>query len=292
VGKAMVAGVNFFDTAESYSYGWAEEILGKALGNKQKQAIVTTKVIPFRMMGPNEGGLSRHHVIEACHASLKRLGTDYLDLYQLHGFDPETPLEETLRALDDLVRQGKVRYIGCSNFMGWKLARALWISDKNGWEKFTAIEILYSLLARGVEFELVPLCLDQGIGILTWSPLHMGFLTGKFRRGQPFPKGTRLADPDFLLRLPFDEGKGYDIVEELDRIAREHNATVSQAALNHLLCRPGVTSVLIGFRTLEQLDENLKAIQWNLTKEEVARLDKVSEPSRPYPYYALPDLKP
>lgn len=283
---AIEAGVNFFDTADVYSHGWAEEILGKALGNRRKDVILATKVRGRMGPGPNEVGLSRHHILEECNSSLKRLGTDYIDLYQVHSFDFTTPLEETLRALDDLVRQGKVRYIGCSNFPGWQLMRALSISDKHNWERFVTLQAFYSLMARDLELEHVPLCLDQGLGILPWSPLGGGFLTGKYRRSKSRPQGARRSDPQSQF-LQFDEEKGYDIIEELDRIAKNHNATVAQSALNYLLRKPGVTSVIIGAKTVEQLTDNLKTTDWEMTPEEVARLDALSQPPRVYPHWML-----
>ncbi len=283
---ALDAGVNFFDTADIYSMGLSEEILGKVLGTRRKNAIVATKVRGRMGSGPNDVRLSRHHIIEGCDASLKRLGTEYIDLYQLHSYDPNTPLEETLRALDDLVRWGKVRYIGVSNFTGWQLMKALAISEKHGWEKFATLQAQYSLLSRDIEYDLVPLCLDQGLGILTWSPLSGGFLSGKYRRGQPRPEGARLSDPNARF-MGFDEEKGYDIVEELDRISKKHNGTVAQAALNYLLHKPGVTSVIISARTPEQLADNLKTTDWEMTQEEVARLDEFTRLAPLYPHNFL-----
>ena len=239
---------------------------------------------------PNSVGLSRHHILEGCNASLKRLGTNYVDLYQIHSFDFFTPLEETLRALDDLVRQGKVRYIGCSNIAGWQLMKALAISKELGLEKFVSLQALYSLLARDLEYELVPLCIDQGLGIMTWGPLAGGALSGKYRRGKSIPKGARLSDIGLKKvrisdhNLDFDEQKVYEIVDELDLIAKAHNATISQAALNYLLSKPGVTSVIFGVKTAEQLADNLKTIDWEMQPEEVVRLDKFSEPAPVYPY--------
>ena len=284
VGMALDHGVNFFDTANIYSEGMSEEILGKALGTRRKEAIVATKVHGRMGPGPNDLGLSRHHILEACDASLKRLGTDYIDLYQVHSFDPYSPLEETLRAFDHLVRQGKVRYIGSSNFTGWQLMKALSISEKYGLERFVTLQAFYSLIARDLENELVPLCVDQGLGVLAWSPLAGGFLTGKYRRGQPRPKGARRSNPE-KESLKFDEENGFDIVEELDRIAKEHQATVAQAALNYLLRKPAVTSVIMGARTREQLADNLKAANWEMQSDEVSRLDQVSRPPRVYPYW-------
>jgi aryl-alcohol dehydrogenase-like predicted oxidoreductase len=284
VNMALEGGINFFDTADVYSEGLSEELLGKALGKRRQSIILATKVRGKMGPGPNDIGLSRHHIIEGCNASLKRLGTDYIDLYQVHNFDPDTPQEETMRALDDLVRQGKVRYIGCSNYSGWQLMKALAISDKRGWERFVTLQSLYSLLARDLENEMVPLCLDQGLGILVWSPLYGGFLSGKYRRGQPQPKGTRLSGPQPRF-LQVDEEKGFGIVEELDKIARAHNATVAQAALNYLLTKEGVSAVIIGARTPEQLADNLKTTNWEMSAEEVSRLDEMSQPAPIYPYW-------
>lgn len=286
VAMAIDGGVNFFDTADVYSEGRSEEILGKALGDRRKDIILATKVRGRTGSGPNDVGLSRKHVLDSCNGSLKRLGTDYIDLYQVHSFDPRTPLEETLRALDDLVRDGKVRYIGVSNFTGWQLMKALAISDKYKFERFVTLQALYSLIARDLENELVPLSLDQKLGILPWSPLGGGFLTGKYRRGKPRPEGARRTDPTNQF-LQYDEEKGFDIVDELEKTAREHGATITQAALNYLLRKPGVTSVIIGAKTKEQLGDNLKTTDWEMTPEEVARLDELSKPPRAYPYWML-----
>ena len=283
---ALDAGINFFDTANVYSFGLAEEMLGKALGKRRQDIILATKVRGRMSERPNDVGLSRRHIIESCEASLKRLGTDYIDLYQVHSFDPFTPLEETMSVLNDLVHQGKIRYIGCSNFTGWQLMKALSISAKNGWENFVTLQAYYSLAARELEFELLPLCLDQRLGILVWSPLSGGFLTGKFRRGQKAPEGTRRSDPDRIF-LKIDEQRGFAIIEELEKIAKAHNASIAQAALNYLLRRPAISSVIVGARTPEQLRDNLKTVEWEMTPDEVARLDEVSEPPRIYPYWFL-----
>ncbi len=284
VNIAIDSGINFFDTADIYSDGQSEEILGKALGKKRKEIILATKVFGRMGKGPNDIGLSRHHIVEACNASLKRLGTDYIDLYQVHNFDHLTPLDESLTALDDLVQQGKVRYIGCSNYAGWQLMKALAISEKYNLEKFITLQSYYSLVARELEFELVPLCLDQGLGILPWSPLAGGFLTGKYRRGKPRPDSARrsVAEKQFL---QFDEEKGFDIVDELERIAINHNGTITQAAINYLLRKPGVSSVVIGARNKEQLSDLLKTTEWEMTLAEVQRLDEISKPPRIYPYW-------
>ena len=280
VSMALNGGINFIDTADIYSEGLSEEIVGKALGNRRKDVILATKLRNQMGTRPNDVGLSRHHIIEGCDASLKRLGTDYIDLYQVHRFDSSRSLEETLRAFDDLIRQGKVRYIGASNFAGWQLMKALAISDKHDWERFITFQGLYSLIVRDMENELVPLCLDQGLGILTYAPLAGGFLSGKYRRGQPRPKGARLSNGN----TTFDEQKGYDIIDELDRVAAAHKATVTQAALNYLLCKPAVSSVIVGIRTLDQLADNLKTTEWQMTPEEVSKLDQVSKPVLVYPY--------
>ena len=286
VNLAMDAGINFFDTADIYSEGRSEEILGKALGKKRNDIVLATKVRGRSGPGPNDVGLSRKHIMDSCDASLRRLGTDYIDLYQVHSFDPRTPLEETLRALDDLVRSGKVRYLGASNFAGWQLMKALAISDAQNLERFVTLQAFYSLIARDLENELVPLSLDQKLGILTWSPLGGGFLTGKYRRGQPRPEGARRSDATDQF-LQFDEERGFDIVDELERIAGQHQATITQAALNYLLRKPGVTSVIIGAKTKAQLEDNLKAAAWEMTADEVARLDALSAPPRLYPYWML-----
>ncbi len=289
INLALEGGINFFDTADVYSEGLSEEMLGKALGSRRKDIILATKVRGRTGSGPNDVGLSRRHIIENCNASLKRLGTDYIDLYQLHSFDPYTPQEETLRALDDLVRDGKVRYIGASNHTGWQLMKALAISDKQNLEKFVTLQAYYSLIARDLENELVPLCLDQNLGILPWSPLGGGFLTGKYRRGKERPKNARRTDPENQF-LQFDEEKGFDIVDELEKVAKNHNATIAQAALNYLLRKPGVSSVIIGAKTKEQLADNLKSSDWEMTAEEVSKLDELSTPPRVYPYWMLQRL--
>ncbi|MEJ2218272.1 MAG: aldo/keto reductase [Gemmatimonadota bacterium] len=286
VGMALDAGVNFFDTADVYSEGWSEEILGKALGSRRKDVVLATKVRGRTGPGPNDVGLSRKHIMDACDASLKRLGTDHIDLYQVHSFDPRTSLEETLRALDDLVRAGKVRYIGASNFAGWQLMKALAVSEKQNLERFVTLQAFYSLIARDLENELVPLSLDQNLGILPWSPLGGGFLSGKYRRGKARPKGARRSDPSRQW-LQFDEERGFDIVDALEKIANDHDATIAQAALNYLLRKPGVTSVIIGAKTKEQLADDLGTADWEMTPEEVARLDALSRPPRAYPYWVL-----
>lgn len=277
------AGVNLFDTADVYSQGKSEEILGKALSKRRQDVLIATKAFARMGDGANDVGLSRHHLIRACEDSLRRLGTDYIDLYQVHGFDALTPPEETLRALDDLVRSGKVRYIGCSNYSGWHLMKALCVSEREGLEHYISQQVYYSLIARELEYELVPLSLDQGVGILVWSPLAFGFLSGKYRRGQPEPEDTRRAKLGDVGTLDLE--KGYDIVEVLDEIARDRNVTVAQVALNWLLRQPGITSVIIGARNEQQLKDNLNTASWELTPDEVQRLNQVSAVPAIYPYW-------
>ena len=281
---AREAGVNLIDTADVYSDGASEEILGEALGAKRDQLLIATKVRGGMGEGPNAGGLSRHHIIEAAEASLRRLGTDHIDLYQLHGWDGSTPLEETLSALDDLVRSGKLRYIGASNFSGWHLMKALWASDKRGYEHFASQQIYYSLQSRDAENELVPITLDQGLGILVWSPLAGGLLTGKYRRGQDAPEGSRRfegwSEPPI-----YDEDRLYNTIEVLVQIAEEHGASPTQVGLAWTLAKPGVTSVIVGARTEDQLSDSLGAADLTLTEAEIARLDAASATPLPYPYW-------
>lgn len=281
---AQAAGVNLIDTADVYSEGASEEILGKALGAKRDQMLIATKVRGGMGDGPNDGGLSRHHIIRGAEASLRRLGTDYIDLYQLHGWDGSTPLEETLAALDDLVRSGKVRYIGASNFSGWHLMKALWASDRHGFERFASQQIYYSLQSRDAENELVPITLDQGLGILVWSPLAGGLLTGKYRRGQDVPEGSRRfegwSEPPI-----YDEDRLYDTIEVLVEIAKDRGASATQVGLAWTLAKPGVTSVIVGARTEEQLKDSLGSADLTLTTAELARLNDVSATPLPYPYW-------
>jgi len=280
---AIEAGINLFDTADVYSVGKSETILGQALGARRKDVLIATKVFGRMGQGPNDVGLSRSHILEACEASLRRLGTDYIDIYQAHSFDSLTPLEETLRAFDDLVRAGKVRYVGCSNYSGWHLMKALAISEREGLERFASQQIYYSLAGREAERELVPLSLDQGVGVLVWSPLAFGFLSGKYKRGEGRPEGSRLAQMDVLeLR---DEQKAYAILDAIGDIARARGVTVPQVALNWVLRRPSVSSVLIGAKNEQQLRDNLAAAAWELSAEEITRLNEVSAIPFSYPYW-------
>ncbi|MGE0385243.1 MAG: aldo/keto reductase [Gammaproteobacteria bacterium] len=282
VDLCLEAGVNLFDTADIYSFGQAEEILGKAIGERRRSVLIATKAYMRVEKGVNDVGASRYHLVRACEASLRRLGTDYIDIYQLHGFDAITPLEETLRALDDLVRSGKVRYIGCSNYSGWHLMKSLAVSERLGVERMVSQQIYYSAAGREAEHELVPLGLDQGVGILVWGPLASGMLSGKFRRGAPDPEGARGSAPGGITAP--DRERLYAVVECLDAIAQAHGGTIAQAALNYLLAKPGVTSVIIGARNEEQLQDNLGAARWQLTAEEVARVDEAGRQPLPYPY--------
>jgi aryl-alcohol dehydrogenase-like predicted oxidoreductase len=278
------AGVNFFDTADIYSDGLSETILGKAIAGKRHDVLISTKAT-FRLgPGPNDVGSSRFHLVAACEASLKRLGTDYIDVYHLHGFDALTPVDEVMSTLDGLVHSGKVRYLACSNFSGWHLMKSLAISDRHGWTKYAAHQVYYSLIGRDYEWELMPLAVDQRIGALVWSPLGWGRLTGKIRRGTPLPAESRLHKTASY-GPPVDEELLYRAVDALDEIAGETGKTVPQIALNWLLRRPTVASVIIGARNEEQLKQNLAAEGWALTAEQVARLDAASEPVPPYPYW-------
>ena len=277
-------GVNVFDTADVYSTGLSEEILGKAIGPKRRdQVVIATKA--FGRMGPglHEGGCSRLHIIKACDDSLRRLNTDYIDLYQMHGFDFYTPLEETLEALDTLIKQGKIRYIGCSNYSGWHLMKALGISDRLNYQPFISQQVYYSLLARELEYELIPLSLDQNVGILVWSPLSFGLLSGKYRADQPMPKDSRLAHVETPGNI--DWKRLYRLVDRLEEIAKVRKKTIPQVALNWILRRPGITSIIIGARNEKQLKDNLGAVGWSLTEEEVRILEHESDQPEIYPYW-------
>jgi len=283
VGLALDAGVNFFDTADIYSSGESEKILGKALGSRRRKVILATKV-GFRMgPGVDDDGCSRKRIIEGCHASLRRLGTDVIDLYQIHSYDPLVPLEETLGALNDLVREGKVRFLGCSNFTGWQLMKALSISRERGWKEFVSFQALYSLVTRDLEYELLPLCLDQDIAVLPWGPLAGGFLSGKYRKGDVWPVGTRMHLPSD--HLPFDEVRAYGIVEELRAIAQEQGCLPAQVALRYLLSKPGITSLVFGARSKAQLAVNLGTVNIRLSEVDIARLDAVSKLPSIYPHW-------
>lgn len=286
IGLCMDAGVNFFDCADTYSDGLAEEILGKAVKGIRDKVLISTKGTFPVGKGVNDIGSSRYHITKACEDSLRRLGTDYIDVYHMHGFDGNTPVEETLRTLDDLVRSGKVRYIACSNFSGWHLMKSLSVSDRYGWSRYVAHQVYYSLASREYEWELMPLAIDQRVGALVWSPLAAGLLTGKFRRNKPVPKESRVAQggspvPSSVI----SDELLYNVIDVLDEISKETGKTIAQVALNWLLQRPTVSSLVIGARTEQQLKENLAATGWNLTIEQVKRLDAASETQPIYPYW-------
>lgn len=275
----LEAGVCLFDSADSYSMGLAEEILGEALVGKRDQVLISSKATFPIGDGPNDSGSSRHHILRTVEGSLRRLKTDHIDIYHMHGFDAGTPVEETLRVLDDLISAGKVRYIACSNFSGWHLMKSLAVSERYGFSRYVAHQVNYSLLDREFEWELMPLAVDQGVGTLVWSPLSNGRLSGKFRRGQPLPEVTRLgADADRV-----DE-RLYSVVEVLDEIVAETGHSTAQVALNWLLQRHTVSGVILGARTEAQLIDNLGAAGWQLSPDQIARLDKVSHQRRIYPY--------
>jgi aryl-alcohol dehydrogenase-like predicted oxidoreductase len=284
VDMCLDAGVNLIDTADVYSAGLSEEIVGRTIRGRRDRVLLATKARMPMGEGPNDAGLSRHHLIRSCEASLRRLGVDHIDLYQVHEWDGATPLEETLDALDHLVRSGKVRYIGCSNYAGWHLMKALGISERRGLQRFVSQQIYYSLQARDAEYELVPVALDQRVGILVWSPLAGGLLSGKYRRGNQGPEGSRHLT-DWNEPPVRDEDQLYDVIDAVVEIAEEHGASPAQVALAWLLGRPGVTSVVIGARTDEQLADNLGAAGLELGAEERARLDAVSAPPLLYPYW-------
>ena len=284
VDMCLDAGVNLIDTADIYSDGQSEEIVGEVLTGRRDKMLLATKVRGTMGSGPNDAGLSRQHIISACEASLRRLGTDHIDLYQVHEWDGQTPLEETLEALDLLVQQGKVRYVGASNYAAWQLMKALGTAERLGLPRFVSQQIYYSLQAREAEYELVPLAVDQGLGILVWSPLAGGLLTGKYRRGQQPPAGSR-GLTDWNEPPVYDQERLYDIVEVLVGIAEQRGVSAAQVALAYKLAKPAVTSLVIGARTTEQLADNLAAASLKLTDSEQAELDKASAPPLIYPYW-------
>jgi aryl-alcohol dehydrogenase-like predicted oxidoreductase len=280
----LEAGLNMFDTADIYSQGLAEEVLGKAIEGRRDKVLISTKGTFRTGPGANDLGSSRQHLLRTCEAQLKRLGTDYIDLYQLHGFDPLTPVEETLRTLEELVRSGKVRYIGCSNFSGWHLMKSLATSDRLGIERYVAHQALYSMVTRDYEHELMPLAQDQGVGCVAWSPLGWGRLTGKIKRGAPLPATSRLHETKDMGPDVPDEYL-YRVVDALFEVAKETDRSVPQIALNWLLQKPTVSTLIIGARDEAQLRDNLGAVGWSLTEAQMKKLDAASEPPVPYPYW-------
>jgi aryl-alcohol dehydrogenase-like predicted oxidoreductase len=284
VDLCLDAGLTMFDTADVYSSGASEEILGDAIKGRRNKLLISTKATFRYNEEPNAVGSSRYHLTRTCEAALKRLGTDHIDLFQLHGFDAMTPPEEVLSTLDDLVRAGKILYVGVSNFSGWHIMKSLAVADKYGYPRYVANQTYYSLIGRDYEWELMPLGLDQGIGAVVWSPLGWGRLTGKIRRGQPLPKTSRLhATVDY--GPPVEDEYLFRVVDALDEIAKETGRTIPQIALNWLLQRPTVSTVVIGARNEQQLKDNLGAIGWNLTAEQVAKLDAASATMLAYPYW-------
>jgi len=286
VNLCLDAGVNLFDTSDAYSGGAAEEILGKAITGLREKILISTKATFPTGSGANDYGSSRIHLIEACEASLKRLGTDHIDIYHMHGFDATTPIYETLKALESLIQSGKVRYIACSNFSGWQLMKSLSISERYGWSKYVAHQAYYSLLNRDFEWELMPLGIEENIGTIVWSPLSSGKLSGKYRRGQEAPKDARVAQGGNPVKNISDaDDRLYNIVDVLDDLAEETGKTIAQISLNWVLQRPTVSNIIIGARNEEQLKQNLEAVGWNLTTDQVKRLDQVSEVLPAYPYW-------
>lgn len=284
INVCLDGGINLFDTADTYSRGASEEILGEALKGIRNEVLISTKATFPMGESPNDIGSSRYRLLRQCEDSLRRLQTDHIDIYHMHGFDAVTPLEETLRTLDDLVQSGKVRYIACSNFSGWHLMKSLAVSEKYGWNKYVAHQAYYSLIGREFEWELMPLGIDQKIGTMVWSPLGWGRLTGKIRRGQPMPENTRLKNipgtgPDVSDEYLFD------VVDALEEVGKEVGKSIPQVALNWLLQRPTVCNVIVGARNEEQLRQNIEAVGWALTKEQVAKLDSASEQRPIYPYW-------
>lgn len=294
VARALAAGINFFDTADVYSYGESETILGRALKDssiERDKVVIATKVRSAMSEGATAGtgdlnnvGLSRQHICSSIEQSLRRLDTDYIDLYQVHGWDVLTPLEETLRALDDLVRQGKVRYAGCSNWSARHLMKALVLSQAKNWAGFVSLQAYYSLAGRDLEHELLPLCREEGVGVLPWSPLSGGFLTGKYPRDNPHPEGARRSGFDFP---PIDEERGFDAVDVLEEIAKNKGTSIAQVALAWLLAQPGVTSIIIGANKMSQLEDNLKTAAVQLSEDEVAQLSRTTAPRSMYPQWMI-----
>jgi aryl-alcohol dehydrogenase-like predicted oxidoreductase len=284
VDMCLDRGVNFIDTADVYSTGVCEEIVGQTIKGRRDRVLIATKARMPMGDGPNDAGLSRHHLIDGCEASLRRMGIDHIDLFQVHEWDGQTPLEETMEALDSLVRSGKVRYVGVSNFAGWQVMKALGIADRHGYQRFVTQQIYYSLEARDAEYELVPLAIDQDLGILVWSPLAGGLLSGKFRRSDKGLEGSR-ALTDWAEPPVRDPEKLLDTIEVLVEVGEAHGVSAAQVALAWLMGRPGVVSLIIGARTEEQLEDNLGAAELQLSDEERARIEEVSRPPLIYPHW-------
>ncbi len=286
VNVCLDAGINMFDTANVYSGGVSESILGQSIKGMRDKVLISTKATFPMTDAVNDYGSSRFNLIKACEESLQRLETDYIDIYHLHGFDANTPVEETLKALDALVQAGKVRYIACSNFSGWHLMKSLSVSERHGWSRYVAHQAYYSLINRDFEWELMPLGIDQKVGTIVWSPLASGMLSGKYRRDKPYPHDARVAQGGSPVPgESIDNERLYNIVDVLDEVAKETGKSIAQVSLNWLLQRPTVCNIIVGARNEEQLKQNIGAIGWNLTTEQVKRLDAVSEVQPTYPYW-------
>ena len=280
------AGLNLFDSADIYSHGMAEEILGEAIRGRRDRVLISTKATFAMSDEPNDVGSSRHHIVKACEDALRRLGTDYIDIFQMHGFDAVTPVEEVMNTLDDLVRAGKVRYLGCSNFSGWHLMKSLAYAEKFNLSRYVTHQAYYSLVGREYEWELMPLGMDQKVGAMVWSPLGWGRLTGKIRRGHPVPENSRLRSKDVTDAGPqVNDEYLYKVVDAIDEVAEETGKTVPQIALNWLLQRPTVANIIVGARNEEQLRQNLGAVGWNLTPAQIGKLDAASAVAKIYPYW-------
>ena len=287
IDRFIDAGGNFIDTANVYSQGTSEELTGKAIGGRRDDMVIATKVRFPMGSGVNDVGISRKHIMSACEASLRRLGTDYIDLYQVHCWDDVTPLEESLAAFTDLVRQGKVRYLGISNFTGWQVMKAMHLSEKYGFERFVSLQPQYSLVERHLEYELVEVCLDQGLGMLPWGPLGGGFVSGKYRKGEEPPEDSRIAHATDDMEEAWDKRatqRNWETLDVLGSISEETGRSYSQIAINWLLNKPGVTAPILGASKIEQLEDNLGASGWRLDDKQMQRLDEVSEPPTIYPY--------
>jgi aryl-alcohol dehydrogenase-like predicted oxidoreductase len=294
IARFLDAGGNFIDTADVYAKGSSEEITGRAIKGVRDDVVLATKVRFPMGEGPNDVGLSRKHVISGCEASLRRLGTDYLDLFQVHAWDALTPLEETLSALTDLVRAGKVRYIGVSNFTAWQLMKSLWISELLGLESFVCLQPQYSLVERNIEREILPVCREEGLGIIPWSPLGGGFLSGKYRRGERPPQGSRIAEAVEAMEEHWDRRateRNWDTLEIVAEICEETGKSYAQISLNWLLRQEDVTAPIIGARTMEQLEDNLSAAGWELSEEQVGRLSEASAIDEVYPYRFIREMQ-
>jgi len=285
VNLCLDAGVNLFDTANVYSRGMSEEILGQAIKGKRNDVLISTKATFPMSDAVNDFGSSRSNLIKSCEGSLKRLGVDHIDIYHMHGFDANTPMEETLNALNNLVQSGKVRYIACSNFSGWHLMKSLTISERYGWSKYVANQAYYSLINRDFEWELMPLGIDQHVGTIVWSPLAAGLLSGKYRRHQPRPDARVAQGGSPVPGAVISDDVLYKIVDALDEVSAETGKSVAQVSLNWLLQRPTVDNIIIGARNEEQLKQNLGAVGWNLTVDQVKKLDAASEQQPVYPYW-------